>query len=80
MENRVCLVTFGDNVSFDMWDVGADEVETLSRDTYRPNGYTPMLDAVGLTITRLLGQLDIGDENVAVLCIVISDGMENYST
>jgi hypothetical protein len=78
-ENRICLLTFADNAKVEMWDVGAHEVELLDEKSYIPDGWTAMLDSVGLGISKLLQQPDINEEHVSVLFIVISDGGENHS-
>lgn len=79
MDNRICLFTFGNDVKEEMWDVDANEVILLDGDTYNPDGWTSMLDAVGMGINKLLQQSDINEEHVSVLFIIISDGMENHS-
>lgn len=79
MINRICLITFASEAKIEMWDVGVDEIVLLDETTYSPDGWTAMLDAVGVGITNLLKQPDINDENVSVLFTIISDGQENYS-
>jgi len=73
------LINFSDTAQVKMWDVPADEVELLDSGSYSPAGWTAMLDAVGLGITKLLQQPDINEEHVSILFIVISDGYENNS-
>jgi hypothetical protein len=79
MDNKVCLITFGDTVEVPLWDTDANEVDLLDSNTYTPDGWTALLDAMGTGITKLLQQPDINDENVSVLFITISDGQENHS-
>lgn len=79
MENRICLITFSDTAKIEMWDVKADKVAMLDKSSYQPEGWTAMLDAIGMGITGLMKQDDINDENVSVLFITISDGQENHS-
>ncbi len=51
------------------------EVPDLTLETYVPRGNTPLYDAIGETIRR------VGDtKDRPVLCVVITDGMENAST
>lgn len=52
------------------------EVKDLTRDDYRPNGCTPLYDAMGRSLTTLEKKVT---ENDQVLVTVITDGMENSS-
>ncbi len=64
-------------------DLFAEDVDTLSpltMDSYDPDGFTAMLDAVGATTEKMERDIyDIGKKYVSVLVIIISDGIENYS-
>ncbi len=71
----VSLFLFGTTVDEVFFNVDAYNLEELTDETYRPNGTTAMLDAVGTMITRLINETD----NDQYLLIVMSDGCENAS-
>lgn len=52
------------------------EVKDLTEADYRPNGCTPLYDAMGQSLTTLERKVQEGD---SVLVTVITDGMENSS-
>ena len=52
------------------------EVKDLTEADYRPNGCTPLYDAMGISIKKLSEQVKDGDH---VLVTVITDGYENSS-
>ena len=52
------------------------EVKNLTEADYRPNGCTPLYDAMGQSLTTLERKVQEGD---SVLVTVITDGMENSS-
>lgn len=59
------------------------EVSPLSVETYRPNGNTALLDALGQSITELgkhLASLKEEDRPGKVMFVVVTDGHENAST
>lgn len=75
----VCLTTFSAAVSFDQVAVKADEVKELTWETYVPQTTTALFDAVGATIEKVSALPGIDDKDSTVLCIIISDGIENDS-
>lgn len=62
-----------------MFNEPAGSVPILDRSSYRPDGGTALLDAVGDTITSLKNLPDANDPNVNFLVVVITDGEENQS-
>lgn len=54
------------------------EAERLTADTYRPDGYTALLDAVGKAIVEAGGRLS-KDPAEKVVFVIITDGQENAS-
>ena len=56
--------------------VPIDQVKDLTRDDYRPNGCTPLYDAIGKSLTALEQKVTADDQ---VLVTIITDGMENSS-
>lgn len=79
----VTLVTF-DSTTRIIYD-GADILEAplLTEETYRPGGFTALLDAVGETIDRVQHRIDSTPQEERpdqTLCVIITDGQENHST
>lgn len=60
-------------------DVPVERVPKLSRETYKPNGGTPLYDAV-VDSTEALYERVKSDENLAVVVAIMTDGEENSST
>jgi len=58
-------------------NVPLSEVKPLSRETYQPNGLTPLYDAIGATIRALDTQ--IGKTKATALVVIQTDGEENHS-
>lgn len=81
-EVKASLVLFGLNttppISVPFQGVDIDEVAEFTRDTYLPQGMTPMRDGIGRALT-LGEELDSGNKNDAVLVVTITDGHENAS-
>ena len=81
METKVCLVTFSTLVDEPiLWVEDIDKVIPLTNETYVPDGWTAMYDAIGTTVESLLKLPDVNNEDVSFLVVVISDGQENHST
>jgi len=53
-----------------------EDIPNLNHETYRPNGSTALLDAVGETITELETRID---KNIPALVVILTDGEENSS-
>lgn len=74
----VTLVTFDTGHYNEIFsEVPAAETRQLTENDYRPQGCTPLYDAMGRAITTLKGQVKEGER---VLVTVITDGLENAST
>ena len=56
-----------------------DHLTPLSDDTYRPDGYTALYDAVGDTVAALLETARIDEPTTGTLVTVFTDGEENHS-
>ena len=81
METKICLVTFSTFVDEPiLWLEDIEKVIPLTDETYLPDGYTAMYDAIGTTIESLLKLPEAKDEDLSFLVIVISDGEENNSS
>jgi uncharacterized protein YegL len=79
-EATVSLVKFNTIVPDPVyWTQPVERMQEIDREVYRPNGMTAMLDAIGLTVDRLVSLPDAEDENTSFLVVIISDGQENNS-
>ncbi len=74
------FVTFGSSIGESVRTIidakPIKEVRDLTGDDYRPNGCTPLYDAMGKALTALEQKTSEGDQ---VLVTIITDGMENSS-
>lgn len=62
--------------------VSLDSVSPLCENTYKPNGYTALLDAMGKTIDSVgakLASMNEEDRPSKVIFLIITDGQENAS-
>lgn len=80
---NVTFVLFDDR--YDLIHDGKDinEVEELTKKTYRPSGTTALLDAVGRTVDRVgerLDKLNESEKPENVIVFILTDGMENASS
>ncbi|MDE5675508.1 MAG: VWA domain-containing protein, partial [Muribaculaceae bacterium] len=55
-----------------------NEISNMNPDSYRPWGSTPLLDAVGSTLSELLTVAATHEDSTGIVTI-ITDGMENSS-
>jgi hypothetical protein len=78
--STVTLVTFGGGIENVFYRQPADRLRPYGYGEYRPDGGTPLFDAVGGIIQRLRLERDVHDPNVSYVIIVITDGEENAST
>lgn len=79
MSSYVSLITFNEDVEEVFFKADAKTVYSLDVDSYKPNGMTAMLDAVGYAIDKAESIDDIDDENTSCLVVILSDGLENAS-
>ena len=74
----VTLITFDTGHYNEIFsETPAEKTRNLTEKDYRPNGCTPLYDAMGRAITTLKRQVGEGER---VIVTVITDGMENAST
>jgi uncharacterized protein YegL len=78
LRTRITLVTFNHEVEAVHFKAPLASLQRISRQTYIPGGNTAMLDAVGLTLDRLTGEVKDQASKSFLVCIV-SDGYENAS-
>lgn len=76
-EHFVTLVTFDTGHYNEIYRcTPAEQAVDITRKQYRPNGGTPLYDAMGRAITELRGSVSPDD---VVLVTIITDGYENAS-
>lgn len=77
IEQHVTLLTFdSDHKRFVYDNVTDKDVRQLKWNEYCPGGATPLYDAIGLAVSKLNAQTEVGDN---VLVTIITDGEENCS-
>jgi hypothetical protein len=78
-EHYVSLLTFCDCAKTYVYEnVPVSEVAQLTSRDYRPCCCTPLYDAMGMSLSRLLGQIQ-NLPNATAAVTVITDGLENSS-
>ena len=78
-EHYVSLYVFCDCDKHYVYEnVPVDTVKTLTSNEYRPCCCTPLFDAMGISLNKLLGQIKEEKDATAVVT-VITDGLENAS-
>jgi len=65
-----------ENVRFIIDTKAISEIKSLEEKDYKPDGCTPLFDAIGISLTKLEKQVS---ENDNVLVTIITDGLENAS-
>jgi len=76
---RISLVMFDHNVDRRFMGRNINETPRLSSVTYRPSGYTALMDAIGSSITKFEERtIELGDDE-RVLVVINTDGRENAS-
>jgi len=81
-EVYMSLVTFSTVVDTPViWNESVESLnEELDEKSYKPDGMTALMDALGTTITRLDEEVKVKeDDDTSFLIITISDGAENNS-
>ena len=78
-EHFVSLFVFCDcDKSYLYENVPVSKVEPLTSRMYRPCCCTPLYDAMGISLNKLLNQIQ-ADKNATAVVTVITDGLENAS-
>lgn len=73
----VTLVSFNTNRVKTIYDCcPANQIQKLNNYDYQPNACTPLYDAMGISLTRLMAEVKDEDN---VLVTIITDGYENAS-
>lgn len=75
----ISLVTFGGDIRTPHLCAPVMGLPEFNLYDYRPDGNTPLFDAVGVTIEALERRPDATEEHVSFMFIIITDGEENAS-
>lgn len=81
-EAKLTLVQFASNSNVVCDGLPLSEVPELDTTTYRPSGWTAMLDAIITTIDNVgsrLAETPEDDRPAKVIFVIITDGEENFS-
>lgn len=75
------LTVFNENVKHIMYDKPVHKLVDLSLNSYRPEGFTALYDAIGDSISRAEEQYSekVHADEMTVVFIVLTDGHENAS-
>lgn len=76
---RLSLYMFADNVEALYVDAGPRSLTPLSRENYKPNGWTALMDGVKRAIDDSSRMHDATAAHVSHLVMVLTDGYENRS-
>ena len=79
VDTRVTTVLFNDRYSVLYDGIKLDDVPEMTKKDYVTSGMTALLDAIGLTITRIDAAKDVNAADHKVIFVILTDGMENYS-
>ena len=80
-EISIGLTTFNHEVFHHFFQSPPSIVRALNTDTYRPDGTTALIDAIGMTAEQIekdIKQQEL-DSNTTVVVVILTDGHENAS-
>lgn len=80
-KHYVSFITFnGFGIKTPLFNVSVDNLQAITEDVYRPDSMTPLYDAIGETILKMDGALEMEKNNpYNVLVTILTDGEENAS-
>jgi hypothetical protein len=73
------LTTFNNYVDHHYFQSNPNTIQMLNYQTYRPNGSTALLDAIGDTVTQICIQTQNSNLPTSVVVVILTDGYENSS-
>jgi hypothetical protein len=75
------LTTFNNEVVHQISQAAPSSIKPLTHQKYHPDGATALLDAIGITVTRLEGEIHTNStiEAATVVVVILTDGYENAS-
>lgn len=80
-EINVSVTTFNDHIDLIASKRNAKDIPYLTRENYIPAGSTSLLDAIGMSVTKLNGEIqqEIQNDLASVVVVILTDGHENSS-
>lgn len=78
-ETRMTLTQFSHEVSLSYVGVPVSQIQPLTNESYRPDGYTALYDAIGDTLEALLALPRTDSAACATLVTIFTDGDDNAS-
>lgn len=80
-EISVGLTTFNDAVTIHYMGANPQAVQLLDNQSYRPNGTTALLDAIGMSVSLIETEINGVNKSIdsTMIVVVITDGYENAS-
>ncbi len=80
-EITIGITTFNDKITNNFFLSKPENINPFTEEDYRPNGYTALLDAIGLTVQKIDTQINQNAFNLptTVVIVIITDGHENAS-
>lgn len=76
-EIKVTLCTFNESIDFKYLFQSIDKLKKLNPDDYRPDSYTALFDAIGITMNKMN---EIKSPDYKIFLAVFTDGLENASS
>ena len=75
------LTTFNNEVVHQISQAAPASIKPLTHQTYHPDGSTALLDAIGITVTKLEEEIHTNStiEAATVVVVILTDGYENAS-
>jgi hypothetical protein len=74
----VDFYTFADKPTEVFWNQNSNKLKKLTDDSYKPDGFTALNDAIGFAVTKLKEELK-GRKDTDVIVTILTDGLENNS-
>jgi len=81
-DTKMTLILFDSNVEVLHNGVDINQVEELNKSTYKPNGMTALLDAIGTGIDGLnkrVSEMSVEEQPTNFIFAIMTDGAENMS-
>ena len=80
-ELTIGITTFNDKIKNNFFLSKPENINPFTTEDYMPDGYTALLDAIGLTVQKIETYIQQNELNIptTVVCVVITDGHENAS-
>ena len=80
-EITIGVTTFNDTVTHHFFLSNPENIKPFTTEDYRPDGYTALLDAIGLTVEKIQTVFQDAETRIptTVVIVILTDGEENRS-